>query len=114
MGSTTHEVFIYNGMESMQAQELKSLSSYFQRYFGNHVSQTLFIQARLICDKVFARYPEFLENGELSSFEVLSDPKFCGKMKVVDKLLKAFQEEKAKVLLFSRSTQVRLELHSAL
>ena len=44
----------------------------------------------------------------MSSFELLSDPKYCGKMKVLDKLLRVFQEGRRKALLFSRSTQVGL------
>ena len=66
----------------------------------------LFSQAKDLCLHVFARYPEFLGRTELSSFELLSDPKYCGKMKVLEKLMGMFHEERSKVLLFSRSTQV--------
>ena len=55
---------------------------------------------------MFARYAEFAGCTELSSFELLSDPKYCGKMKVLEKLMGMFHEERSKVLLFSRSTQV--------
>ena len=65
-----------------------------------------FFQAKDLCLRVFARYPEFSGCAELSSFELLSDPKYCGKMKVLEKLLGMCQEEHSKVLLFSRSTQV--------
>ena len=44
----------------------------------------------------------------MSSFELLSDPKYCGKMKVMEKLLRVFKEEHSKLLVFSRSTQVCL------
>ena len=55
---------------------------------------------------MFARYAEFAGCTELASFELLSDPKYCGKMKVLEKLMGMFYEERNKVLLFSRSTQV--------
>ena len=64
-------------------------------------------QAKELCLRVFARYPEFSGCTELSSFELMSDPKYCGKMKVLDKLLGIFRTEHSKALLFSRSTQVR-------
>ena len=63
-------------------------------------------QAKELCLRVFARYPEFSGCAEMSSFELLSDPKYCGKMKVLEKLLRVFKEEHSKLLLFSRSTQV--------
>ena len=64
-------------------------------------------QAKELCLRVFARYPEFSGGAEMSSFELLSDPKYCGKMKVMEKLLRVFKEEHSKLLVFSRSTQVR-------
>ncbi|XP_066016491.1 DNA excision repair protein ERCC-6-like 2 isoform X3 [Pocillopora verrucosa] len=63
-------------------------------------------KAKDLCLRVFARYPEFSGCAEISSFELLSDPKYCGKMKVLEKLMKVFQEERSKLLLFSRSTQL--------
>ncbi|XP_078355555.1 DNA excision repair protein ERCC-6-like 2, partial [Oculina patagonica] len=63
-------------------------------------------KAKELCLRVFARYPEFSGCAEMSSFELLSDPKYCGKMKVLEKLLKVFKEEHSKLLLFSRSTQL--------
>ncbi|KAL9951050.1 hypothetical protein ACROYT_G043643 [Oculina patagonica] len=63
-------------------------------------------KAKELCLRVFARYPEFSGRAEMSSFELLSDPKYCGKMKVLEKLLKVFKEEHSKLLLFSRSTQL--------
>ena len=65
-----------------------------------------FPQAKDLCLHVFTRYPEFSGCTELSSFELLSDPKCCGKMKVLEKLMGMFQEERSKLFLFSRSTQV--------
>ena len=63
-------------------------------------------QAKELCLRVFARYPEFSGGAEMSSFELLSDPKYCGKMKVMERLLRVFREEHSKLLVFSRSTQV--------
>ena len=67
-----------------------------------------FPQAKDLCLHVFARYPEFSGCTELSSFELLSDPKYCGKMKVLGKLMEMFHEERSKVPLFSRSTRTGL------
>lgn len=53
-------------------------------------------------------HPEFEAASKSPSFELFSDSNFCGKMKVLDKLLKLFQQEKDKVLLFSYSTQVSI------
>ena len=67
-------------------------------------------QAKAICEKVFVVHPEFEAASKSPSFELFSDSNFCGKMKVLDKLLKLFQQEKDKVLLFSYSTQVSVNL----
>lgn len=66
------------------------------------------LQAKELCLRVFARYPEFSGGAEMSSFELLSDAKYCGKLKVMERLLRVFKEEHSKLLVFSRSTQVRL------
>ncbi|XP_028390617.1 DNA excision repair protein ERCC-6-like 2 isoform X2 [Dendronephthya gigantea] len=63
-------------------------------------------RAKAVCEKVFAVHPEFERASKSPSFELFSDSNFCGKMKVLDKLLKLFQQEKDKVLLFSYSTQL--------
>ena len=60
----------------------------------------------MICEKVFSAHPYFKEASKLPSIELFSDSNFCGKMKVLDELLKLFQRQKDKVLLFSYSTQV--------
>ena len=64
------------------------------------------LQAKAICDKVFQRYPEFAEAARCGSLEVLSDPSYSGKMKVLDKLMRVFEEAQSKVLVFSYSTEV--------
>ncbi len=56
----------------------------------------------------FAEHPQFLEQTRTASFRTLSDPKYCGKMKVLRGLLSVFHKEHCKVLLFSLSTRVRL------
>ncbi len=57
---------------------------------------------------MFAVHPKFETASKSPSFELFSDSNFCGKMKVLDKLLKLFQQQKDKVLVFSYSTQVSM------
>ncbi|KAJ7325348.1 hypothetical protein OS493_029896 [Desmophyllum pertusum] len=40
-------------------------------------------KAKELCLRVFARYPEFSGGAEMSSFELLSDPKYCGKIESI-------------------------------
>ena len=56
----------------------------------------------------FASHPQFIEQTRNASFKTLSDPKYCGKMKVLRGLLSVFHKERCKVLLFSLSTKVNL------
>lgn len=35
-----------------------------------------------ICDRVFSRFPDFVQKSKDAAFETLSDPKYSGKMKV--------------------------------
>ncbi|XP_052775381.1 DNA excision repair protein ERCC-6-like 2 isoform X2 [Mya arenaria] len=62
--------------------------------------------ARTICKAALKDHPEFVSQTKEASFKTLSDPKYCGKMKVLQGLLKVFNKEKSKVLVFSYSTQV--------
>ncbi len=39
-------------------------------------------KAKEICQVAFASHPEFLQLTREASFRTLSDPKYCGKMKV--------------------------------
>ncbi|KAM6169957.1 DNA excision repair protein ERCC-6-like 2 [Rhynchocyon petersi] len=59
-----------------------------------------------ICDQVFSRFPEFVQKSKDAAFETISDPKYSGKMKVLQKLLSHCRKNKDKVLLFSFSTKL--------
>ncbi|XP_066567316.1 DNA excision repair protein ERCC-6-like 2 [Amia ocellicauda] len=59
-----------------------------------------------ICEKVFKRFPDFIQQSKQAAFETISDPKYSGKMKVLQQLLNHFMANKDKVLLFSLSTKL--------
>ncbi|XP_077418148.1 DNA excision repair protein ERCC-6-like 2 isoform X2 [Vanacampus margaritifer] len=59
-----------------------------------------------ICQKVFQKFPDFMQRCKDAAFEALSDPMYSGKMKVLQKLLRFYLQNKAKVLLFSLSTKL--------
>nr|XP_046243670.1 DNA excision repair protein ERCC-6-like 2 isoform X2 [Scatophagus argus] len=59
-----------------------------------------------ICAKVFQTFPDFVQRCKEEAFEALSDPKYSGKMKVLQKLLKCYLQKRDKVLLFSLSTKL--------
>ncbi|KAM4877304.1 DNA excision repair protein ERCC-6-like 2 isoform 2-T2 [Thomomys bottae] len=59
-----------------------------------------------ICDQVFSRFPDFVQKSKSAAFETLSDPKYSGKMKVLQQLLSHFRKNRDKVLLFSFSTKL--------
>eukprot|EP00041_Stephanoeca_diplocostata_P031168 m.964625 g.964625 ORF g.964625 m.964625 type:complete len:1511 (-) comp23903_c0_seq9:260-4792(-) len=61
-------------------------------------------RARELEQVVFKGHPEYLENDGV--FLRLSNPKVCCKMDVLLKLMRIWQKEKAKVLLFSHSTKL--------
>ncbi len=54
-----------------------------------------------------ADHPSLLSTQHATSFRTMSDPRYCGKMKVLQGLLSVFLKERSKVLLFSLSTRVR-------
>ncbi|XP_053395526.1 uncharacterized protein LOC123523704 isoform X2 [Mercenaria mercenaria] len=62
--------------------------------------------ARKICEAALSKHPEFVAQTKEASFKTLSDPKYCGKMKILQGLLKVFYKEHSKTLVFSYSTQV--------
>ncbi|XP_042542597.1 DNA excision repair protein ERCC-6-like 2 isoform X2 [Dipodomys spectabilis] len=59
-----------------------------------------------ICDQVFSKFPDFVQKSKNAAFETLSDPKYSGKMKVLQQLLSHFRKNRDKVLLFSFSTKL--------
>ncbi|XP_033829135.1 DNA excision repair protein ERCC-6-like 2 [Periophthalmus magnuspinnatus] len=60
----------------------------------------------VICENVFQQFPDFVQRCKHESFEALSDPMYSGKMKVLQKLLHHYRQQKDKVLLFSLSTKL--------
>uniref|UniRef100_A0A8C5GEM6 Excision repair cross-complementation group 6-like 2 n=1 Tax=Gouania willdenowi TaxID=441366 RepID=A0A8C5GEM6_GOUWI len=61
---------------------------------------------RAVCEKVFEKFPAFVERCKNEAFEALSDPMYSGKMKVLQKLLKHYLKKRDKVLIFSLSTKL--------
>ncbi|XP_072927494.1 DNA excision repair protein ERCC-6-like 2 isoform X1 [Hemitrygon akajei] len=61
---------------------------------------------RGVCEHVFGKFPEFVEQSKEAAFATISDPKYSGKMKVLQRLLDHFRRNKDKVLLFSFSTKL--------
>ncbi|XP_053323475.1 DNA excision repair protein ERCC-6-like 2 isoform X1 [Spea bombifrons] len=59
-----------------------------------------------ICAEVFSKFPEFMQQSKDAAFETISDPKYSGKMKVLQQLLNHSRQNKDKVLLFSFSTKL--------
>ncbi|XP_013393762.1 DNA excision repair protein ERCC-6-like 2 isoform X1 [Lingula anatina] len=62
--------------------------------------------AETICNIVFENYPQFLQQDKWARFDTLSNPKYCGKMKVLVGILSVCAKNKSKVLLFSYSTRL--------
>ncbi|XP_028832703.1 DNA excision repair protein ERCC-6-like 2 [Denticeps clupeoides] len=71
---------------------------------GTSKKQEEYVSA--ICEKVFQKCPEFVERCKDAAFEAMSDPKYSGKMKVLQKLINHFVQRKDKVLLFSASSKL--------
>uniref|UniRef100_A0A667X1C9 Excision repair cross-complementation group 6-like 2 n=1 Tax=Myripristis murdjan TaxID=586833 RepID=A0A667X1C9_9TELE len=61
---------------------------------------------KVICEKVFQKFPDFVQRCKEEAFEAMSDPMYSGKMKVLQKLLNYYMQRKDKVLLFSLSTKL--------
>ncbi|NXF77166.1 ER6L2 protein, partial [Sclerurus mexicanus] len=59
-----------------------------------------------VCREVFSSFPDFVQLSKDAAFETISDPKYSGKMKVLQQLLNHFRKNKDKVLLFSFSTKL--------
>ncbi|CAL1534431.1 unnamed protein product [Lymnaea stagnalis] len=61
---------------------------------------------RLVCEVAFKEHPQFVEQTQLAAFRTLSDPKYCGKMKILAGLLSVFASSHDKVLVFSYSSRL--------
>ncbi|NWV40702.1 ER6L2 protein, partial [Grantiella picta] len=59
-----------------------------------------------VCSQVFSSFPDFVQLSKDAAFETISDPKYSGKMKVLQQLINHFRKNKDKVLLFSFSTKL--------
>ncbi|XP_074851222.1 DNA excision repair protein ERCC-6-like 2 isoform X2 [Carettochelys insculpta] len=59
-----------------------------------------------VCNQVFSKFPDFVQLSKDAAFETISDPKYSGKMKVLQQLLNHFRKNKDKALLFSFSTKL--------
>ncbi|NXK44226.1 ER6L2 protein, partial [Chauna torquata] len=59
-----------------------------------------------VCSEVFSSFPDFVQLSKDAAFETISDPKYSGKMKVLQQLLNHFRKNKDKILLFSFSTKL--------
>ncbi|XP_056274566.1 DNA excision repair protein ERCC-6-like 2 isoform X2 [Pseudoliparis swirei] len=71
---------------------------------GSSKNQEKYVGA--ICEKVFQKFPDFLQRRKDEAFEALSDPMYSGKMKVLQKLLTFYLQRRDKVLIFSLSTKL--------
>ncbi|XP_053181781.1 DNA excision repair protein ERCC-6-like 2 isoform X1 [Scomber japonicus] len=71
---------------------------------GTSKKQEKYVSA--ICQKVFQKFPDFVQRCKDEAFEALSDPTYSGKMKVLQKLLKYYLQKRDKVLIFSLSTKL--------
>uniref|UniRef100_UPI00398EB5D5 DNA excision repair protein ERCC-6-like 2 isoform X2 n=1 Tax=Pristiophorus japonicus TaxID=55135 RepID=UPI00398EB5D5 len=85
------------------------------RKISNHVSllkpdeNTSKMQAstvRRVCEHVFCKFPEFVQQSKEAAFTTISDPKYSGKMKVLQRLLDHCRRNRDKILLFSLSTKL--------
>ncbi|XP_009897186.2 DNA excision repair protein ERCC-6-like 2 [Dryobates pubescens] len=59
-----------------------------------------------LCSQLSSSFPDFVQLRKDAAFETISDPKYSGKMKVLQQLLNHFRKNKDKVLLFSFSTKL--------
>ena len=61
---------------------------------------------REICELLFQKYSALQEMYKQKKFSQMSNPSYCGKMRVLQKLLSVLYSKNDKVLLFSHSTQL--------
>uniref|UniRef100_H3AUP2 ERCC excision repair 6 like 2 n=1 Tax=Latimeria chalumnae TaxID=7897 RepID=H3AUP2_LATCH len=72
----------------------------------DNVSKLQESHVKRVCERVFSRFPDFMQQSKDAAFETLSDPKYSGKMKVLQRLLNHCRRNKDKVLIFSISTKL--------
>ncbi|XP_030113735.4 DNA excision repair protein ERCC-6-like 2 [Taeniopygia guttata] len=72
----------------------------------DNTSKVQEVHIKRVCSQVFSSFPDFVQLSKDAAFETISDPKYSGKMKVLQQLLNHFQKNKDKVLLFSFSTKL--------
>jgi len=94
MNTSSLTLFFCNFQKSPDGHSMKSLRFTFMHLLlktSNHVAllipreRTSENQARLartICKAALKKHPEFVSQTKEASFKTLSDPKYCGKMKV--------------------------------
>ncbi|KAM4706983.1 DNA excision repair protein ERCC-6-like 2 [Discoglossus pictus] len=73
---------------------------------GTNTSKKQEAHIKRVCNEVFSKFPEFVQQSKDAAFETISDPKYSGKMKVLQQLLNHCRKNKDKVLLFSFSTKL--------
>ncbi|KAK3612352.1 hypothetical protein CHS0354_011070 [Potamilus streckersoni] len=104
--------------KTLTGESIKSLMFTFMHLLlktANHValliptaktSDKQAMKSREICAMALQEHPSFVSQTKEAAFKTLSNPKYCGKMKVLQGLLEVFYKDHSKVLLFSYSTQV--------
>ncbi|KAL3868004.1 hypothetical protein ACJMK2_040844 [Sinanodonta woodiana] len=104
--------------KTLTGESIKSLMFTFMHLLlktANHValliptaktSDKQAVKSREICAMALQEHPSFVSQTKEAAFKTLSNPKYCGKMKVLQGLLEVFYKDHSKVLLFSYSTQV--------
>ncbi|KAK6180078.1 hypothetical protein SNE40_012292 [Patella caerulea] len=73
---------------------------------GSNTSRNQNVRAREICATALKDHQEFINLKEDATFRTLSDPKYCGKMKILEGLLQVFYKTHCRVLIFSLSTKL--------
>ncbi|KAH9510325.1 DNA excision repair protein ERCC-6-like 2 [Bulinus truncatus] len=73
---------------------------------NNKLNNKQAILAKNVCEIAFKDHPHFIGQTSTASFRTLSNPKYCGKMKILEGLLSVFHQNHDKVLIFSYSTKL--------
>ncbi|XP_036597795.1 DNA excision repair protein ERCC-6-like 2 isoform X2 [Trichosurus vulpecula] len=73
---------------------------------SSNTSKQQEIHLKRICNQVFSKFKDFMQKSKDAAFETISDPKYSGKMKVLQQLLNHCKKNRDKILLFSFSTKL--------